>query len=101
MATEILDREDRVKAASEGLYEALTRHFGPLDLGAQEPIVRAIAEYGERARAGNDEGIRAASQKVYEAMTHHFGPLDLGAQDPVVRALAEFGQAHRAAGPKK
>jgi len=101
MSTDTLTAEDRVKAASERLYEAMTHHFGPLDLGAQEPIVKAVAEYGKRSRDGDDEGIRVASEKVYEAMTHHFGPRDLGAQDPVVKALAEFGQASRAAGPKK
>jgi hypothetical protein len=101
MTAATMSTEDRVKAASTRLYEAMTHHFGPLDLGAHEPIVKAVAEYGQRSREGDDEKIRAASQQVYEAMTHHFGPRDLSAQDPIVKALAEFGQACRAAGPKK
>lgn len=101
MTTETLDAEDRVQAASQALYEALTHHFGPLDLGAHDPLVRSIAEYGERARARDDEGMRAASEHVYEAMTHRFGPRDLGAQDPIVKALAAYGEALRTAGPKR
>lgn len=101
MTAAMLTAEDRVKAASERLYEAMTHHFGPLDLGAHEPIVKAVAEYGQRSREGDDAKISAASEQMYQAMTHHFGPRDLGAQDPVVKALAEFGQACRAAGPKK
>ena len=96
----MLGTEERVKEASQHLYEAMTHHFGPLDLGAHEPIVKAVAEYGQRSREGDDAKISAASQQVYEALTHHFGPRDLGAHDPIVKALAEFGQACREAGPK-
>ena len=95
------DAEANVKRASEHLYEAMTHHFGPLDLGAHQPIVRAVAEYAQRNREHDDEGIHAASQHLYEALTHHFGPMDLGAHDPVVKALAEYGNACRAAGLKK
>lgn len=101
MTTAMLGTEDRVKEASQHLYEAMTHHFGPLDLGAHEPIVKAVAEYGQRSREGDDAKISVASQQVYEALTHHFGPRDLGAHDPIVKALAEFGEACREAGPKK
>jgi len=87
-----------VSAASQHLYEALTHHFGPMDMGAHDPIVRAIAEYGQRCRAHDDEGTTLASKHVYEALTHHFGPLDLGAQQPIVKALAEYGKACKEAG---
>lgn len=102
MATEtVSDAEARVKKASEHLYEAMTHHFGPLDLGAHQPIVRAISEYAQRNREHDDAGIKQASAHVYEALSHHFGPLDLGAHDPLVMALAEYGDACRAAGAKK
>jgi len=102
MVTEtVSDAEANVKHASECLYEAMTHHFGPLDLGAHQPIVRAVSEYAQRNREHDDEGIHAASQHVYEALTNHFGPMDLGAHDPVVKALAEYGNACRAAGPKQ
>jgi hypothetical protein len=94
------DPEARVSRAGDHLYEALTHHFGPLDLGAHDPFVLAVAEYGQRSRERDEEGIKAASQRVYEELTHHFGPRDLGAHDPVVVALAEFGKACREAGPK-
>lgn len=90
--------EESVDRASEKLYAALTHHFGPLDLGARDPLVLAIAEYGKQCRLQDDEQVKAASRKVYEALTHHFGPRDLGANDPVVKALAEYGRACRAAG---
>lgn len=92
------DAEARVRQASEHLYEALTHKFGPLDMGANQPLVRAISEYGQRSREHDEERIREASRHVYEAMTHHFGPLDLGAHQPVVKALAEYGKACREAG---
>lgn len=95
-----VDREAAVKQASAHLYEAMTHHYGPLDLAAHQPIVKAISEYGQRSREHNDEGVKLASAHVYEALTHHFGPRDLAANDPVVKALAEYGQACRDAGPK-
>ncbi|MCE7927375.1 MAG: hypothetical protein DYG91_02580 [Chloroflexi bacterium CFX7] len=94
------DAEARVKAASTHLYEAMTHHFGPLDLGAHQPIVRAISEYAQRNREHDDAGIQQASAHVYEALSRHFGPLDLAANDPLVKALAEYGDACRAAGLK-
>lgn len=102
MATETVnDAEARVKHASEHLYEAMTHHFGPLDLGAHQPIVRAVSEYAQRNREHDDAAIAAASTHVYEALSHHFGPLDLSAGDPLVKALAEYGEACRAAGLRK
>jgi hypothetical protein len=99
MASEVaVSGEDKVKQASAHLYEAMTHKFGPLDLGAHQPLVLAIAEYGEQNRKGDDDGIKRASEHVYEAMTHHFGPMDLGAHQPIVLALAEYGEACRSAG---
>jgi hypothetical protein len=92
--------EARVHEASQHLYEALTHHFGPLDLGAHDHLVVAISEYGATSRTGDEAQIADASQHVYQALTHRFGPLDLGAHQPLVVALAEFGEACRAAGPR-
>ncbi len=96
----ISDAEAAVKAASAHLYEAMTHHYGPLDLAAHQPLVKAISEYGQRSREHDEDGIALASKHVYEALTHHFGPRDLAANDPVVKALSEYGQACRAAGVK-
>ncbi len=98
MPTAATTAETKVQEASQHLYEALTRRFGPLDLGADQPLVRAVSEYGQASRAGDDGRINAASALVYTALTRHFGPLDLGAQEPIVRALAEYGTACRVAG---
>ena len=84
--------------AGQRLYEAFTHHFGPLDLGAHQPVVVAIAEYAQRCREGDEAAISLASTHVYEALTRHFGPMDLGAHDPLVVALAEYGRAQRDAG---
>lgn len=92
--------EEAVHEASAHLYEALTHHFGPLDLGAHEPLVLAIAEYGQQCRKGDNVSIDTASKHIFEALTHHFRPLDLGAHEPITVALAEFGKACRAAGTK-
>ena len=89
-----------VEQASAALSEAITHHVGPLDLGAHQPIVRAISEYGQRCRERDEDATRDASQHVYAALTHKFGPLDLGANDGFVKALAAYGQACREAGPK-
>lgn len=94
------DREATVKDASRALYEAMTHHFGPLDLGAHQPLVKAISEFGMQNRSGDEASIALASQHVYEALTHHFGPRDLGAHDPVVVAIAAYGTACREAGPR-
>ena len=102
MSTETISpTEEAVKRASAHLYEAMTHHYGPLDLAAHQPLVKAISEYGQRSREHDEEGIKRASAHVYQALTHHFGPRDLGATDPVVHALAEYGQACRAAGKKQ
>jgi hypothetical protein len=90
--------ESRVQAASQHLYEALSHHFGPLDLGAHQPLVLAISEYAKRCRQNDEDGIARASTKVYEALTNHFGPMDLGAHQPIVIALADYGRACREAG---
>ena len=95
-----VDHEAAVKQASSHLYEAMTHHYGPLDLAAHQPLVKAISEYGQKSRDHDDDGVKLASAHVYEALTHHFGPRDLAATDPVVKALAEYGQACRDAGPK-
>lgn len=89
-----------VEQASERLYEALTHHYGPLDLAANQPIVRAISEYGQRSREHNEAGIEAASKQIWQVLSHHSERLDLAANDPVVKALSEYGAACRAAGPK-
>lgn len=95
------DPEAAVKQASSHLYEAMTHHYGPLDLSVHQPLVKAISEYGQQSREHDEEGVKQASAHVYEALTHHFGPRDLAANDPVVKALAEYGAACRAAGAKK
>ena len=100
MPIETTTAEEAVHRASGHLYEALTHHFGPLDLGAHEPLVLAISEYGQQCRKGDEERIHTASQHIFEAMTHHFRPLDLGAHEPITVAISEYGAACRAAGPK-
>lgn len=101
MTTETMtDNEAAVKKASAHLYEAMTHHYGPLDLSAHQPLVKAISEYGQQSRNHDEDGVKVASAHVYEALTRHFGPRDLGAADPVVKSLAEYGQACRNAGPK-
>lgn len=89
-----------VADASTRLYEALTKHFGPRDFDAHDPLVIAIAEYGQRSREGDEAAVALASEHVYEAMTHHQGNRDFDAHDHVVLALADFRDACRAAGPK-
>ena len=87
-----------VPQGSTKLYEALTHHFGPMDLAANHPLVVAIAEYGQHSREGDESAIKVASQHVYEALTRHQGNRDFGPNDPVVIALAEYKDACRAAG---
>ncbi|MCK9520266.1 MAG: hypothetical protein M0R74_14765 [Dehalococcoidia bacterium] len=89
-----------VEQASEHLYQALTHRFGPLDLSADQPLVRAISEYGQRSREHDEEGIAQASERIWEVLSHHAERLDLGADDPLVKALSEYGAACREAGPK-
>jgi hypothetical protein len=96
MSTTVLSTAE----ASTHLYEALSHHLGNLDMSATDPLVRAIAEYGQRCREHDEAGQAAASEHIYQALTHRFGPMDLAADQPVVRALAEFGEAYRAAGTK-
>jgi hypothetical protein len=87
-----------VHQASTHLYEALSHHFGPVDLSANDPIVRAISEFGQRCREHDGAGEAAASAHVYEALSRHFGPRDFAANDPLVVALSEYAQACRDAG---
>lgn len=87
-----------VQQASTHLYEAMSHHFGPMDLGANDPIVRAISEYGQRCREHDVAGMDAASAQVYAALSRHFGPRDFAATDPLVIALSEYGQACKEAG---
>jgi len=90
-----------VEEASARLYEALTHHYGPLDLSADQPLVRAVVEYGERCRERDEEGIAQASAHIWQVLSHHSERLDLGARDPIVQALSEYGAACRAAGPRQ
>ena len=89
-----------VPQASERLYEALTHHFGPMDLGATDPLVIALSELGQRSREGDEVAVDAASRLVYEALTRHQGNRDFGATAPFVVALAEYKDACRSAGVK-
>lgn len=87
-----------VEQASQHVYEALTHHFGPLDLGADQPLVKAISEYGQRCREGDEVAIKEASAHIWQALSHRMERLDLGANDPLVKALAEYGDACRREG---
>jgi hypothetical protein len=89
-----------VSEASAHLYEALSHHKGVMDLGASDPLVRAIAAYGQACRAHDEAAVHTASQHVWEELSKHKITLDLGADDPVVWALSEFGEACRREGAK-
>jgi hypothetical protein len=89
-----------VHEASEHLMDTLRQHFGIKDVAANDPLVRAIVEYGDRERARDDVGVHSASEHLYAELTHHFGPRDLGAHEPFVEALTAYGQACRAEGPR-
>lgn len=89
-----------VEQASARLYEALTHRYGPLDLAAHQPIVRAISDYGQRCREGDEARIAEASSHIWQVLSHHAERLDLGARDPLVMALSEYGAACRAAGSR-
>ena len=79
--------------ASKRLYEALSHHSVTLDLGARDPLVVAIVEYGDRCHAQDDAGRAKASQHIYEALTHRGGKTDFDARDEFTRALAAYGEA--------
>jgi hypothetical protein len=87
-----------VEEASKNLQEALARHRGPVDFSVDDPVVRAITEYGDRCRKHDDAGAAEASRKVYEAITRHIGPRDFASDERLVRALSEYGAACRAQG---
>ncbi len=82
-----------VTDASAKLYEAFTHHFGPLDLSAHQPIVKAVSDYAAAARAHDQAKLHEAADHIYVAVTHQFGPRDFGAHDPFVVALSEYGAA--------
>jgi len=90
-----------VSDASRHLWEALSHHSVTLDLGAHDPLVIAVATYGQACREHDQAKIDAASKHVWEEMTHHAVTLDLGAHDPFVKALSEYGEACREAGPRQ
>jgi hypothetical protein len=95
-----MDTRTDMERARDHLHDALAHKFGPTR-SAAEPLIRAIAEYGQKCREHDETGMAAASTHVYEALTHHFGPLDLGASQPLVKALAEYGKACREAAAAK
>lgn len=82
-----------VTQASAKLYEAFTHRFGPLDLSAHQPIVKAVSDYAAAARLHDQAKLHAAADEVYVALTHQFGPRDFAANDPFVVALSEYGAA--------
>ena len=84
--------------ASKHLYEALSHHSLTMDLSANDPLVIAIVEYGDRCAAHDEAGRTKASAHIYEALTHLFGPRDFGARDEFTRALSEYGDAAWAEG---
>lgn len=91
---------ETVHEASEHLMDAIRHHFGTKDLAANDPLVVAIVDYGDKSRVHDDAGVHQASEQIYVALSHHFGPHDFGAHEPFVVALTAYGQACRAAGPK-
>ena len=89
--------EDRFHEASEHLYQAILETYGH-NFGAHQPIIRAIAEYGQACRHGADW--RDASEHVYTALHFNLGS-GFGANQRIIRALSEYGQACRDAGMAK
>jgi len=90
-----------VAQASHHLWEAFSHHSITMDLAANDPLVRAISEYGDACRTNDEERVKPASARVWEELSRHKVTLDLGADDPVVRALSEYGDACRREGPRK
>ena len=86
--------EARFHEASEHLYNALRDAYGR-SLGADQPIVRAISEYGHACRQGAD--VHEASEHVYRALRFHVGGT-WGAHQPIIKALSEYGLACRGLG---
>jgi hypothetical protein len=89
-----------VAQASHHLWEAFSHHSITMDLAANDPLVRAISEYGDACRANDEARIATASSHVWEELSKHKVTLDLGAGDPVVKALSEYGEACRREGPR-
>jgi hypothetical protein len=94
----VTEAHPTVQAASQHLWEALSRHRITMDIGANDPLVVAISAYGQASREGGAEAIDAASKRVWEELSRHKTTLDLGAGDPLVKALAEYGEACRREG---
>lgn len=90
-APSTMTREERFRQASEHLYNALRDVFGR-SLGADQPIVRAVSEYGAACRRGEDW--QTASEHVHRALRFQLGG-GFGANQPIIKALAEYGQACR------
>ena len=90
-----------VAEASKHLWEAFSHHSITMDLAANDPLVRAISEYGDACRRDDDARVKLASAHVWEELSRHKVTLDLGADDPVVRALSEYGDACRREGPRE
>ncbi len=89
-----------LKSASTHLWEQLSHHSITMDLGAGDPVVRGIAEYGQACRSHEETRIATASRHLYEAMSHRSLTLDLGASDPLVRAIVAYGDACKAEGTR-
>jgi len=86
--------EARFHEASEHLYNALRDAYGR-SFGAEQPIVKAISEYGQACRLGADP--HEASEHVYRALRFHLGGT-WGAHQPIITALSEYGRACRELG---
>ncbi len=89
-----------VAEASKHLWEALSHHQVTLDLGAHDPVVRAVSAYGQACREHDALKTSDTSKKIWEELSHHSVTLDLSASDPFVKALAEYGEACRHEGVK-
>ena len=89
-----------VAEASKHLWEALSQHKITLDLGAQDPVVRAVSAYGQACREQDAVKTSDTSKKIWEELSHHSVTLDFSASDPMVKALAEYGEACRHEGVK-
>ena len=73
-----------VHTASQHLWEALSHHQITMDIGAHDPLVMAIASYGDSCRKQDQAAIDAASRHIWEEVGKHRSTLDLGAAGPVV-----------------
>ena len=53
--TKYLKQVPGTGAYANAIHDALTKHFGPRDLSADDPVVKALAEYGKACR---DAGLK-------------------------------------------